>query len=211
MPISSSPRQQMKDQFQRTNEKGMGEIKRRSKITAWNQADQVDYGSTFYQPVTQDMYASSPRVSIHLCQMSRLTGSSEVREHGPQSPQQKPCTPKPWVWTFPWSSEVMDRRKPDRTQMGQTGPVFFFSCFPSLGQNKGNLWGFPGNAEVTTQGAVKNPPANAGDTGDMGSIPGSGRFPGGRHRNPLQYSCLENPMDRGAWKATVFRFAKSQT
>ena len=45
---------------------------------------------------------------------------------------------------------------------------------------------------------VKNLPANAGDIRDMGLIPGSGRFPGGGHFNPLQYSCLENPMDRGA-------------
>ena len=45
----------------------------------------------------------------------------------------------------------------------------------------------------------------------MGSIPGSGRCPGGGHGNPLQYSCLENPMDRGAWWATVYRVAKSQT
>ena len=46
---------------------------------------------------------------------------------------------------------------------------------------------------------VKNPPANAEDIRDAGSIPGSGRSPGGGHGNPLQYSCLENPMDRGAW------------
>ena len=52
---------------------------------------------------------------------------------------------------------------------------------------------------------VKNPPANTGDVGDMGSIPGSGRSPGGGHGNPLQYSCLENPMDKGAWWATVYR------
>ena len=45
---------------------------------------------------------------------------------------------------------------------------------------------------------VKNPPANAGDSRDLGSTPGSGRNPGGGHGNPLQYSCLENPMDRGA-------------
>ena len=57
---------------------------------------------------------------------------------------------------------------------------------------------------------VKNPPADAGDTGDSGSIPGSGKSPGGRHGNPLQYSCLENPMDRGAWWATVRGVAKSQ-
>ena len=52
---------------------------------------------------------------------------------------------------------------------------------------------------------VKNPPANAGDIRDAGSIPRSGRCPGGGHGNPLQYSCLENPMDRGAWQATVHR------
>ena len=49
--------------------------------------------------------------------------------------------------------------------------------------------------------AVKNPPANAGDIRDMGSVPGSGRSPRGGHGNPLHYSCLENPMDRGAWRA----------
>ena len=46
---------------------------------------------------------------------------------------------------------------------------------------------------------VKNPPANAGDARDLGSIPGLGRSPGEGNGNPLQYSCLENPMDRGAW------------
>ena len=58
---------------------------------------------------------------------------------------------------------------------------------------------------------VKNPPANAGDIGGAGSIPESGRSPGGGHGNPLQYSFLENPMDRRAWWATVHRVAKSQT
>ena len=50
---------------------------------------------------------------------------------------------------------------------------------------------------------VKNLPASAGGVGDIGSIPGSERSPGGGHGNPLQDSCLENPMDRGAWQATV--------
>ena len=58
---------------------------------------------------------------------------------------------------------------------------------------------------------VKNPPANARDVRDAGSIPGWGRSPGGGHGNPLQYSCLENSMDRGAWRAMVHRVAKSQT
>ena len=50
---------------------------------------------------------------------------------------------------------------------------------------------------------VKNPPANAGDIGDAGSIPGSERSPGKANSNALQYPCLENPMDRGAWQAAV--------
>ena len=58
---------------------------------------------------------------------------------------------------------------------------------------------------------VKNLPINAGDLRGAGSIPGLGRSPGGGHGNPLQYSCLENPMDRGAWWATVRRVAKSWT
>ena len=58
---------------------------------------------------------------------------------------------------------------------------------------------------------VKNPPANAGDIRDMGSIPGWGRSPGGGHANPLQYSCLQNSMDRGAWPATVRGVAKGRT
>ena len=58
---------------------------------------------------------------------------------------------------------------------------------------------------------VKNPPANAGDRRDAGSIPGSGRSPGGGQGNPLRYFCLENPTDRGDWWATVHRVAKSWT
>ena len=58
---------------------------------------------------------------------------------------------------------------------------------------------------------VKNPPASAGDVRDMPLISGSRRSSGGGHGNPLQDSCLENPMDRGTWWATVHGFAKSQT
>ena len=58
---------------------------------------------------------------------------------------------------------------------------------------------------------VKNLSANAGKVRDAGSIPGSGRSPGGGHGNPLQYSCLENPMDRGAWWATVHGVTQSDT
>ena len=58
---------------------------------------------------------------------------------------------------------------------------------------------------------VKNPPASAEDVGDASSILGSGRSPGEGNGNPLQYSCLENPMDRGAWRATVHGVSKSWT
>ena len=58
---------------------------------------------------------------------------------------------------------------------------------------------------------VKNLPASAGATGDLCLIPGLGRSPGGGHGNLLQESCLENPMDRGAWQATVCGVTKSQT
>ena len=65
--------------------------------------------------------------------------------------------------------------------------------------------GFPGGS------VVKSPPASAEVTGDTGLIPGSGRSLGEGNGNPLQYSCWENPMDRGAWQAIVHRVAESQT
>ena len=58
---------------------------------------------------------------------------------------------------------------------------------------------------------VKNLPANAGDARDLGLIPGSGKSPGVGNGNPFQYSCLENPMDREAWQATVHRVAELDT
>ena len=65
-----------------------------------------------------------------------------------------------------------------------------------------NILGFPGGS------VVKNLPANARDIRDAGSIPGLGRSPGEGNGNPLQYSYLENPMDRGAWQATVYKVTK---
>jgi len=58
---------------------------------------------------------------------------------------------------------------------------------------------------------VKSLPASAGDPGDVGSVPGSGRSPGGGNGNPFTYSCLGNPMDRGAWWATIHGVKKSWT
>ena len=63
-------------------------------------------------------------------------------------------------------------------------------------------WAFPGGSDGK---------ASACSAGDLGSIPGLGRSPGGGHGNPLQYSCLENLMDRGAWWATVHRITQRQT
>ena len=68
------------------------------------------------------------------------------------------------------------------------------------------LWPGPG---FLGGSVVKNPSAK--EAGDMGLIPGLGRSPGGGNGNPLQYSCLENPMGRGAWRATVDMVAKCQT
>ena len=72
--------------------------------------------------------------------------------------------------------------------------VYIYICNSALG--------FPGGSDG------KESACNAGD---LGSILGLGRSPGGQHGNPLQYSCLENPLDRGAWRATVHGVAKSRT
>ena len=66
------------------------------------------------------------------------------------------------------------------------------------------MWNFPGDSVV-------NPPANEGDAGDVGLIPGWGRSFGVGNGNPFLYFCLENSMDRGAWQATVHGVAKSRT
>ena len=71
-------------------------------------------------------------------------------------------------------------------------------CLKSLGASQMEL-------------VVKSPPAKAGNERDLASVPGSGRSPGGGHSNPLHYSCLENPMDRGAWEAIGHGVAQSQT
>ena len=76
------------------------------------------------------------------------------------------------------------------------------NCSPKFISSSESLVGLPGGSEVK---------ASACNVGDQGSIPGSGRFPGEGNGHPLQYSCLENPMDGGAWWATVYRVVNSQT
>ena len=79
-------------------------------------------------------------------------------------------------------------------------PFFFKNVFIWLCQ----VLGFPGGT------SVENLPANAGDKGDVGVIPGSGRYPGVENGSPFQFSFLENPMDRGAWQAIIHGVAKSR-
>ena len=81
------------------------------------------------------------------------------------------------------------------------------SCYQLLVSSKSSE--SPGVSQVAL--VIKNPPVNAGDRRDVSSIPELGRSPGGGRVNPLQYSCLENPMDRGAWQVTVHRVPKSWT
>ena len=77
-------------------------------------------------------------------------------------------------------------------------PLYVYACVCEVGG---------GVSQVML--VVENPPANARDIRDVGSIPGLGRSPGEENGNPLQYSCLKNPMDRGAWRATGHRVTKS--
>ena len=91
---------------------------------------------------------------------------------------------------------------------GLSNPFMHQPLFQSVSANWAPLeavWA----SQVTI--VVKNPPAEAGDVRDAGSILGLGRFPGEANRCPLQYSCLRNPMDRGTWQATVHGVAKSRT
>ena len=94
----------------------------------------------------------------------------------------------------PDSHSARERHRPEQKPPGQLSLT--------SAERYGDYWVFPGGS------AVKNPPASAGDAG---FIPGSGSSPGEGSSNPLQYSCLGNPMDRGAWWATVHGVAKSQT
>ena len=105
--------------------------------------------------------------------------------------------------TIKWAREVLKRKKPDIPL------AFFFSqccIFLSVEALRHVLRGkgFPGGT------SDKDAATNAGDVRDKGSIPRLGKSPGGGNGNPLQCSCLENPMDPGAWKATAQRVAKSR-
>ena len=91
--------------------------------------------------------------------------------------------------------------QPDGECPGTSGRV------PSTGDSPGGVPTLPASQALV----VKSLPPVRADVGDAGLILGSGRFSGGGHGNPLQYSCLENPMDREVWQATVHGVTKSQT
>ena len=113
-----------------------------------------------------------------------------------------PVTLETWV-------RFLSQEDPWRREWQPT-PVFLPEEFHAeLGTNKWLTHNTVGASQVAI--VVKNPPANAGDLRDVGLILGLARSPGDRHRNPLKYSCLENPIDRGARQATVHRAAQSAT
>ena len=123
-----------------------------------------------------------------------------------------------------WAEEHLEKKGSSGSEQG-TQPVSSICwaplwasghCFRDLGHirepclrktinSKYNKWGFPGGT------VVKDLSASAGDAGDTSLIPGSRSSPGEEDGNPLQYSCLENCMDRGAWWATVYEVTKSRT
>ena len=99
---------------------------------------------------------------------------------------------------------------PGQTSLASSGEILF----PTASSPVTSTNSVPPSLEETQNVmvlVVKYPPANAGDRRDTGSVPGSRRFPGGCNGNPPQYSCLKNPMDRGAWGTTVHSVTKSQT
>ena len=102
------------------------------------------------------------------------------------------------------SKKLSQKAGPTREQGSRDPALWGLDLSGSFHQFLGPIQGFPGGT------VVKNLPANSGDARNLGLIPGSRRFPGGGNGNPLQYSCLENPRERGAWQATVHRFTKSQ-
>ena len=114
------------------------------------------------------------------------------------------------AWKIPWTEEPgrLQSMGSQRVGLDWATSLSLSNAVTSSGTwaNPFTFLGFLGEVLV-----VKNPPANAGNKREVGLIPGSRRSPGGGHGNSLQYSCLENPMDRGAWRATVHGVAKSQT
>ena len=109
------------------------------------------------------------------------------------------------LWGTSGSTQVSWPAEPDQESGGGGRLQNTIKYHTELQRDQRNDWA----SQVVL--VVNNLPANAGGGGDVGSIPGSGRSLGDGHSNPLQYSCLENPIDRGAWWATIHRAAQNQT
>ena len=139
------------------------------------------------------------------------------------------------AWKIPWTEEpsrLQSMGSLSRTRLSDFTSTFPFQAWEKEMATHSSVlaWRIPGTGEprgllslgshrvghdwsdlaAAADGTIgKNPPANTGDARDMGSISGSGRFPGRGHGNPLQYSFLENPIDRGAWQAMVHEVSNS--
>ena len=138
---------------------------------------------------------------------------------GPRWPEYLLCT---WtvfswgggVWVF--GEQVTAYRKTGRSWENGFQLALHFLVAQGLGKSLERDEGSAGRGQVGAMGfhgssAARESACNAGEAGDRGSIPGSGRSSGAGHGNPLQYSCLENPMDRGAWRAIVQGVAKRRS
>ena len=108
------------------------------------------------------------------------------------------------VWR-PWCSQIGREKERGGVSMSGTRDQWRKGTGGLYRRDKGIPWQSRGQGASLVAQLIKNPPANAGDAG---SIPGSGRRPGEENENPFQCSCLGNPMDRGAWRATVHRVKK---
>ena len=136
------------------------------------------------------------------------TGSSgQVWEQLPNEHGCRDCSPDCLLTAFRSSARGWSSQKPQQ-EAKALNVVEVHRRHLTCSKNYVITYGSKGASPVTL--VVKNPPANAGDTRDVGLMPGLGRSPAGGPGNPLRYSCLENPMDRGAWWAGVHGVAKSR-
>ena len=147
-------------------------------------------------PVGSDSKASAYTAG----DLGSIPGSGRSPGEGNSNPLQYSCLENPMDGGAWWAT--VHRVTKSRTRLSD----FTHSLTPSACNDI--LCALGGVPRCTV---IKNPPANAGDAGEMGSIPGWRRSPEVGNGSPLQYSCLENPIDRGTWQATVHGVAKSQT
>ena len=121
-----------------------------------------------------------------------------------------PVMQETWVWSLDWE-EPLQKGKALHSSILAWRIPWTVQQSPWTGHKVSDTTHFHCHCIWASQVALvgKNPPNNAGEVRQEALIPGSGRSPAGTHRNSLQCSCLENPLDRGAWRATVHRVAKS--